>query len=347
MTPIRPLKKQRVLALMHDGLVPPNHVDEDADTTGEEWRMEYDVVSTLRENGHTVHCLGLGSDLAQLRAAITEVKPQIVFNLLEDFHDITIFDQNVVSYLELLRQPYTGCNPRGLILARDKALTKQLLTYHRIPSPNFAVFSRDRAVRRPKDLDFPLIVKSLTQEASIGISQASVVTDDARLKERVQFIHDSIGTDAIAEQYIEGRELYVGVLGNRRLQVLPIWEMFFTSLPDEAYAIATDRVKWNVKYQERHGITTGEAKGLSDAQVARLQNLARRVYRALWLSGYARLDLRLSADGKPYVLEANPNPQLAYGEDLAEMAHKAGIKYERLIDRIIKLGLGWRPEKMA
>jgi D-alanine-D-alanine ligase len=337
----------RVLALMHEGLVPPDEVDEDTDTTVEERRTEDDVVSTLRENEHDVHCLGLGSDLAQLRAALTEVKPQIVFNLLEDFHDVTIFDQNVVSYLELLRKPYTGCNPRGLILARDKALTKQLLTYHRIPSPSFAVFSRNRTVRRPKDLDFPLIVKSLTQEASAGISQASVVTDDAKLRERVEFIHENVGTDAIAEQYVEGRELYVGVLGNRRLQVLPIWEMDFTRLPDEAYPIATDRVKWNVKYQERHGIKCGEAKGLPDTLVARIQNLARRVYRALWLSGYARLDLRLSPDGKPYVLEANPNPQLAYGEDFADMAHAVGIDYNRLMDRIIKLGLGWRPEKMA
>jgi len=347
MTRKRPLRKLRVLALMHEDLVPPDDPGDGVDTAEKEWRTEYDVVSTLRENGHEVHSLGLGSDLVQLRTAITEVNPQIVFNLLEDFHDVTIFDQNVVSYLELLRKPYTGCNPRGLILGRDKALTKQLLTYHRIPSPQFAVFSRNRAIRRPKDLDFPLIVKSLTQESSIGISQASVVTDDGKLKERVQFIHDSIGTDAIAEQYIEGRELYVGVLGNRRLEVLPIWEMFFAKLPEESYAIATDRVKWNVKYQQRHGISTGQAKELSDALVARIRGLARRVYRALWLSGYARLDLRLSEDGKPYVLEANPNPQLAYGEDLAEMAHTAGIDYNRLIDRILALGLSWRPEKMA
>ena len=347
MTRKRPMRKLRVLALMHEGLVPPDKVGEGVDTTAQEWRTEYDVVSTLRDNGHEVHCIGLGSDLARLRTAVYEVKPQIIFNLLEDFHDVTIFDQNVVSYLELLRKPYTGCNPRGLILARDKALTKQLLTYHRIPSPNFAVFSRNRAVRRPKDLDYPLIVKSLTQESSTGISQASVVTDDGKLKERVEFIHDSIGTDAIAEQYIEGRELYVGVLGNRRLQVLPIWEMDFSKLPSDAYPIATDRVKWSVKYQEKHGIKCSEAQDLSDSLVARIRSLARRVYRALWLTGYARLDLRLAADGRPYVLEANPNPQLADGEDLAEMAHAAGIDYNTLLERIIKLGLGWRPEKMA
>lgn len=331
---------------MHEGLVPPDDVS-GIDTMAAEWRMEYDVVSTLRKRGHEVHCLGIGTDLAQIRKGIEEIRPQITFNLLEDFHDITIFDQNVVSYLELLRQSYTGCNPRGLMLAKDKALTKQLLTYHRIPVPDFAVFSRNRAVRRPKDLPFPLIVKSLTQEASTGISQASVVNDDDKLRERVLFIHQNVGTDAIAEQYIEGRELYVGVLGNLRLQVFPIWEMYFTNLTSEARPIATDRVKWNVKYQERHGITTDIAEDLPEALEQRIVNICKRVYRVLWLSGYARIDLRLDPNGNPYVLEANPNPQLAFLEDFAEAAGAAGMKYDALLERILTLGLSWRPEKMA
>src|SRR5439155_584056 len=132
-------------------------------------------------------------------------------NLLEGFDDVTIFDQNVVSHLELLKLPYTGCNPRGLLMARDKSLSKKLLAYHRIAVPEFEVCRIGRPIRRHKRLTFPLIVKSLTQEASIGISQASVVDTDEKLNERVTFIHESIGTAAIVEQYIEGRELYVGV----------------------------------------------------------------------------------------------------------------------------------------
>ena len=161
-----------------------------------------------------------------------------------------------------MKLSYTGCNPRGLLLARDKSLSKKLLAYHRIPVPEFEVFRIGRPIRRPKRLNFPLIVKSLTQEASIGISQASVVDSDEKLKERVTFIHESIGTAAIAEQYIEGRELYVGILGNQTLQALPVWELFFTNMPRSAKRIATDRVKWSVKYQKKYGIDSGPAKDL-------------------------------------------------------------------------------------
>src|SRR5262249_26080236 len=162
---------------------------------------------------------GVGGDLTPVRSAIEEFKPQIAFNLLEAFADVATFDQNVVAYLELLKVPYTGCNPRGLVLARDKALTKKVLSYHRIPVADFAVFRRGHRARRPRRLKFPLIVKSLTLDASIGISQASVVEDDAKLEERVRFIHESLETDALVERYIEGRELYVGILGNQQLQV--------------------------------------------------------------------------------------------------------------------------------
>jgi D-alanine-D-alanine ligase len=268
-----------------------------------------------------------------------------VRDLLEDFHDVPVFDQNVVSYLELLRVSYTGCNPRGLLLARDKALAKKLLSYHRIPVAEFAVFRIGRAVRRPKRLRFPLIVKSLTKEASAGLSQASVVEDDDKLVERVRFMHETIGTDALVEQYLDGREFYVGVLGNQRLDVMPVWELVFKRLADDARAIASNQVKWNAAYRKRWGITTRLAKGLPEGLASQVQHLCRRVYRTLGMSGYARIDLRMSAEGKYYVLEANPNPQLAYGEDFAESAEHAGIGYEELLERILRLGMRWRPER--
>src|SRR5216683_8253072 len=241
------VNKLRVVALVHRHLIPPDKVEEGTDLTAVPWRTEYDVVSTLTAMSHEVQVLGVHDDLGELRRASTEWKAHIAFNLLEGFDDITIFDQNVVSHLELLKLPYTGCNPRGLLMARDKSLSKKLLAYHRIPVPEFEVFRIGRPIRRPKRLTFPLIVKSLTQEASIGISQASVVDGDDKLKERVTFIHESIGTAAIAEQYIEGREIYVGILGNQVLQALPVWELFFTNMPEGAKRIATDRVKWSVK----------------------------------------------------------------------------------------------------
>ena len=340
------MKPLRILALMHEDLVPPE--DAAGNVVDVDWKMEFDVTTTLRNLGHEVHNLGVGGDLGVIRKAIDERKPHIVLNLLEHFHGVSVFDQNVVSYLELLRVPYTGCNPRGLMLARDKGLSKKLLAYHRIPVPEFAVYPIGRAkVGRPKRLQFPLIVKSLTREASAGISQASVVEDDEKLAERVRFMHDTFGTDAIVERYIDGRELYVGVIGNQRLRVFPVWELLFTKMPDELWHIATDRVKWSRVYQQKRGIRTAAARNLPEGMAERIQHLCRRIYRTLDLSGYARIDLRLDGQGKVYVLEANPNPQLAYGEDFAESADRAGISYPDLLQQIVNLGLRWRPDRSA
>jgi D-alanine-D-alanine ligase len=340
------VKPQRVLVLVHKHLVPPE------DTTGidlvsAEWKTEYDVITTLREQGHEVQPLGIQDELNPIRQHVEEWKPTIVFNLLEAFDNVNLFDQNVVSYLELLRIPYTGCSPRGLILSRDKSLSKKLMAYHRIPVPEWTVFQRGRKVRVPPRLRFPLIVKSLTHEASIGIAQASVVGDEEKLRKRVEFIHESVGTHAIAERYIDGRELYVGVIGNERLQVFPVWEMHFSKMVEgDNWPIATERVKWSAKYQKKHGIATNKAADLAEQEVA-IGKMAKRVYRAVDLTGYGRIDLRLDNEGRIYVLEANPNPQIAYGEDFAESAHHAGIEYGDLLDRILALGLKWRPEAIA
>jgi D-alanine-D-alanine ligase len=339
--------KLRVLALVHRHLIPPDIVPEGTDLVSAPWRTEFDVISTLRALGHEVQALGVHDDLGAIRRASAEWRPSIAFNLLEAFDDVTIFDQNVVSHLELLKLAYTGCNPRGLLIARDKWLSKKLLAYHRIAVPDFEVIRIGRDVRRPHRLAFPLIVKSRSQEASIGISQASVVDSDDKLKERVAFIHESIGTAAIIERYIEGRELYVGVVGNELLRSLPVWELFFTNMPPEVRRIATDRVKWSVKYQKKYGIESGPAKDLPEATSEHIQRICKRAYRALELSGYARIDLRLDEAGTVWVLEANPNPQIARGEDFAASAQSAGVSYEAMLQRIITLGLRWQPESFA
>ena len=262
------MKRLRTLVVVHSTLVPPDTLEGHSEKEIEEWRTEYDVVSTLKKSGHEVRCLGISDSVEELRSVITEWKPEMVFNLLEEFDGIVTYDQHVVAFLELLRQPYTGCNPRGLLLARDKPLCKQLLSYHRISSPQFAVFRRGIKLRLPRKIKYPLFVKSTTEDASLGISQASIVTDKAQLKQRIQFVHDQVQTDALVEEYIEGRELYVGVMGNDRLTRLPVWEMKFGSLPETSAGIATRRVKWDKKYQKKHGIDTHEAKDLPPAVVA-------------------------------------------------------------------------------
>jgi D-alanine-D-alanine ligase len=341
------MSRLRILALVHRHLIPPDQIEEGTDITAAPWRTEYDVITALRGIGHEVRPLGVHDDLGEIRRLATEWKPHIAFNLLEGFDDITIFDQNVVSHLELLKLSYTGCNPRGLLLARDKSLSKKLLAYHRVPVPEFEVFRMGKPIRRPKRLQYPLMVKSLTQESSIGISQASVVESDEKLKERVTFVHESIRTAAIVEQYVEGRELYVGVIGNQALQALPVWELFFTNMPDGAKRIATDRVKWSVKYQKKYGIDSGPARELAEPMAEKIQHLCKRAYRALELSGYARIDLRLDEAGNAWVLEANPNPQIARGEDFAASAEKVGMPYETVLQRIINLGIRWHPESTA
>jgi D-alanine-D-alanine ligase len=219
------MRRLRILVLMHPDCVPPDSTDGYTAREINGWKTEFDVVSTLRAVGHDVRPLGVQEEIKPVREEIESFKPHVVYTLLEEFHYASAFDQHIASYLELMKIPYTGCNPRGLILARGKDLSKTLVHHRRIAVPAFAVFPMRRKVNRPSRLALPLIVKSLSEDGSFGISQASIVDTDEKLVERVAFVHDRLGTAAIAEQYIEGRELYVGVLGNNRLRVLPVWEI--------------------------------------------------------------------------------------------------------------------------
>lgn len=340
-------KKLRVIVLMHEDLVPPDSLAGLDEKSMQPWKSEYDVMQGLKALGHEARALGVSSDLGLIRDAIADFQPAVAFNMLEEFHGITVYDQHVVSYLELMRQPYTGCNPRGLMLAHDKALCKKILLYHRIPTPRFVVFPQGRVIKPPRGLSYPLLVKSLTEEASSGISQASVVRNDEKLRERVEFVHQQFKTDVIAEEYIEGRELYVSVMGNQRLNMFPIWEMVFANMPDNVPHIATAKVKWDYEYQKKRGITTQAAADLPAGCADRIFKLCSRLYRALSLSGYARMDLRLTPDGRIFVLEANPNPNLERGEDFAGSAKKAGIEYEDLLQRIMSLGMRYQAEWKA
>lgn len=338
------MKKLRILMLVHETLVPPRDLRGLPDSAIDDCRTEYNVMSTLVNLRHEVEVLGVGDEIGPVRRTMAEFGPDIVFNLLEEFSGIVTYDHYVVAYLEMMRQPYTGCNPRGMMISRDKFLTKQVLAYHRILTPAFHLFSARKGYKPPRRPQFPLIVKSTTDDASLGISQASIVHDAAHLRERVQFIHEQTRSDAIAEQFIEGRELYIGVLGNERLKTFPVWELDFGTLSEVQTNIATRKVKWDSRYQKKHGIRTGAATDLPPGMDTKLANLAKRIYRALHMSGYGRMDLRLGNDGRVYVLEANANPDLMWGEDFAESAESSGIEYPALLSRIVALGLGYEPE---
>lgn len=333
------MKPLRVLALTHPDFVPPDTLEGVEDKERHPWKTDYDVVSTLRASGHEVRPLGVRDELAPIRDVIETWQPDIAFNLLEEFHGETLYAQNVASLLELLKIPYTGCSPRGIMLARGKDLSKKLLKYHRIPVPAFAVFPMGRKIRRPKSLRFPLIVKSLSEDASLGISQASVVESDEKLAERVTFIHERVKTAAIAEQYIEGRELYVGVLGNERRTVLPIWELQVSNPASGSHFIATEKAKHDVDYQERRGVVHGPAENLPPALVTRIRKMVSTICETLELDGYARIDFRLCQEGIPYFIEANPNPEIASSQEFAHAAIHDGFTYPDLLNRILALGI--------
>jgi D-alanine-D-alanine ligase len=335
-------KKLKVLALFD--AVQPTTLNQDLRSelkTGD-WKTEAAVLKALDELGYPHEQLAIFDDLDLLRQKLQTFSPDVIFNLADQFRNNRAFDQHIVSFLAMNEMPFTGCGSTGLTLCKHKGISKKILSYHRIHTPDFVIIPRGRRSARPKHLKFPILVKPLKEEASYGISQASFVETDEQFRERVAFLHDKTDNDVIAEEYIEGRELYVSVIGNHRLQVFPIRELVFREVPPDEPKIATYKAKWDEAYRERWGLENRYAEGLEPALVRRIEAVCKRIYHLLTIDGYARLDLRLNAQNELYFIEANPNPILAPDEDFAQSALKAGVAYPQLIDRIARLGLNTR-----
>jgi D-alanine-D-alanine ligase len=332
-------RKLKVLALFD--AIAPTTIDQDltAELQTDDWKTEAHVLAALQQLGYTMQHLAIFDDLDLLRQKLQSFEPDVIFNLADQFKNNRAFDQNIVSFLEMQGVPFTGCSSTGLTLCKHKGISKKILGYHRIHVPEFAVIGRGKRIGRAKPLRFPVLVKPLKEEASLGISQASLVESDDQFKERVQFIHEKYNNDVIAEEYIEGRELYVSILGNHRLEVFPIRELIFKEVPPDEPKIATYRAKWDEDYRKRWGLANQFAEGLDPALIREIEHVCKRIYHLLTIDGYARLDLRLTTDQKLYFIEANPNPILAQDEDFAQSAARAGSAYPRLIDRILRLGL--------
>jgi D-alanine-D-alanine ligase len=330
--------KQRILVMTDMAFQMPANPEEVDEKWLDAHHTEYDVMTALESLGHDTRVLGGVTDLQDVKETLAEYKPDIVFNLLEQVFGQNYYVPYLLGYLELLDQPFTGCHTDGLFFAYNKPLMKKILAYHRIPVPPFKVFPRGTKARKPRSLRYPLFVKSTSEHGSEGISQASVVTNDEKLRERVEFIHTRLKTDAMAEEYIDGREIYVGVIGNNRLETLPPWEVHFGDLRESSLAIATSKVKWDHQYREKMGVTNGPAAALPPGYDQWISRLSKRIYQVLGFCGYARLDFRLTEDGRIYLIEPNPNPAIGYGEDFAESAEAVGIGYNDLIQRIINLG---------
>lgn len=330
-------KKLKVLALFDaPATISP---DLSAELQTEDWKTEANVLEALGQLGHTAEHLAIFDSLEPLQQKVQSFEPDVIFNLADQFKNNRAYDQAIVSYLEMQGLPFTGCGSTGLTLCKHKGISKKILDYHRIRVPDFVTVARGKRTARPKRLKFPVLVKPLKEEASIGISQASLVETDEQFKERVQFVHEKFESDAIAEEYIDGRELYASVIGNHRLQAFPIRELVFKEVPTDEPKIATYKAKWDEEYRKRWGLQNQFAEALDPAVVAHIEQTCKRIYHLLTIDGYARVDLRLSAANEVYFIEANPNPILAADEDFAQSALRAGLTYPQLIERIIRLGL--------
>jgi D-alanine-D-alanine ligase len=332
-------KKLKVLALFD--AVRPTTIDQDLskEMKTADWKTEANLLTALSALGYTTEHLAIFDDLDLLRQKLESFAPDVIFNLADQFKNNRGFDQNIVSFLEMQGVPFTGCGATGLVLCKHKGISKKILSYHRIHVPNFVVIPRGQRIARPRQLKFPILVKPVKEEASYGISQASFVETDEQFRERAAFIHEKHDADVIAEEYIAGRELYVGVMGNLRLTVFPIRELIFREVPPDEPKIATYRAKWDEEYRKRWGLQNQFAEGLDPALAAHIEQTCKRIYRLLTIDGYARIDLRVTAANEVYFIEANPNPILAEDEDFAQSAGKAGLPYPQLIDRIIRHGM--------
>lgn len=335
------MKKIKITILFDTPGPPPENQDytEDLKVGEDDIEVEYAVAKTLKRRGHEVMLLGFYDQINTITKCLKEQNPQLVFNLCEHFRGQAWLDRSIADLLEILGYPYTGSSATALLLARNKAITKEILTYHRVKVPQFATFHRNRKMIYSKKLIFPLIVKPLSEDASVGIAQASIVNDDKSLRERVTFVHESLNCDAIAEEFIVGREFYVSIIGNQKLRVLPLREMKFGDLPNEENQIATFKAKWDLEYRNRWDIKNTFANNISDELLKKIKRICKRSYRALRLRDYGRIDIRVTPEENIYVLEANPNPYLAKYEDFPEAARKAGMKYHKLLERIINLSM--------
>ena len=296
---------------------------------------EADVLNCLERLGHEVQTLAVFDDVVSIIQKLKDFVPDVVFNLTESFHSNRAHEPNIPALLDLMRVRYTGARPDGLILCKDKGLAKKVLLYHRLRVPHFVISPESRPLKRLRRFIFPAFVKPVAEESSDGIARASFAKSEEEALERAHFIHEKFQCDALIEEYIEGRELYLSVMGNTKLTVFPPREIFFEEMPEDEPKFATFKAKWDDAYRKKWGIKNGPASDLPDGIQEKLSRTARKVYRVLKIRGLGRIDVRLTASGEIVIIEANPNPSLAREEDFAQSAETAGVEYDQLIQKIL------------
>ncbi len=305
----------------------------------EDMYTEKDVFIALKSLGHDVSLLGIYNDISPLFEQIKENRPDVIFNMMEVFNDKTHLEKNMAAVLELLGIPFTGSSSGVLFLCNNKALSKKIFVFHKIKVSRFHTYYRGKRASMPPKFKLPAVIKPLCEEASRGISQASIVDNVEAFLERIKFIHDNMQMDAIAEEYIDGRELYVGVMGHKQITVLPPRELVFANIPEGEPRIATYKAKWDDDYRDKWGIKSIAASKLSEQVEAKIEDVCKRAYRALGMDSYVRFDIRLDANDVVYIIEPNANPCIAKIDEIAQSASKAGMSYDDLIQKLLDLAL--------
>lgn len=333
-------KRLKVLMLFYSPYQKPRGYDykeEFADP--DNMYTEKDVMQALLALGHEVALLGMFNDISPLFEEIKDNKPDVIFNMMEIFNDQTHLEKNMAAILELLGIPFTGAGSGVLFLCNNKALSKKIFAYHKVKVSKFTTYYRGKRIVVPKKLRLPAVIKPLCEEASRGISQASIVDNVPAFVDRIKFIHDNMQLDAIAEEYIEGREFYMGVFGYKQISVLPAREMLFANMPEGEPRIATYKAKWDDAYRKKWGIKSVDAAKISDELQANMADVCKRAYRAMDMDSYVRFDLRVDAKNEVYIIEPNANPCIAKMDEIAQSAMKAGMSYEDLIQKVLDLAL--------
>jgi D-alanine-D-alanine ligase len=294
----------------------------------------------LKKNDHETRRIVVDDSVEPLVADLTRDRPDLVFNLAESFGGKSALESNVAALLNLLKLRYTGSSPAGLMLAGDKTLTKKVLTFHGIQTARFATVYRGM-VDWAGDIDFPLILKPPQEDASLGITQKSIVNDVKELLETMSSLQSEYQSPVLAEEFIDGREFYVGVLGNSNAQALPIIELDFSGYPKGLPKIASWAAKWGEdgegKGEEFAGTKSVFPTDVPEELTDRVKQVAVDAFQALRLRDYARVDLRVTDAGKIYVIEVNPNCYLEEKSEFAQAALKDGLEYPALINRIVEL----------
>lgn len=330
-------KKLKVLFIFDSPFFQPRGYDFRQEFKYPDWATERTVYRSLKDLGHEVTPLGLHDDITVLIEEVRENRPDVVFNMVEVFNARSPLEKNVAWVLEMLDVPYTGASPTSLLVCNNKAISKALLMFHRIKVPRFHTFYRNRKVWLPKRLHLPAVIKPLCEEASRGISQASVVDNEDAFCERIKWIHEKMNMDAIAEEYIDGREMYVSVLGNRRVKVFMPRELRFGRMPQEEHRIATYKAKWDNNYRKKWNIRSVAVPKLANNLWGKISDICKRAYHVLNMQCYARFDIRVTPNQQIYMIEPNANPCLTRYDEFPEAAAKAGIPYTKLIQKIISL----------